>query len=99
MPQGQIDMKVLPLSLSQVFGTLVLVWLGSALSRVVYNLFLHPLRKYPGPLGAKATTWWKTYIEVVKQESMPDVLLRLHSKYGWYTLLDPPTFHANRRNR
>jgi len=50
--------------------------------RVLHRIFFHPLSRYPGPWAAKATDWWKTYIEVVKQESMVDVLFQLHEKYG-----------------
>jgi hypothetical protein len=62
--------------------TLILAWVGRGVVRVVCNIFFHPLRKFPGPNWAKATEWWKTYIEVVKQESMTDVLVRLHKQYG-----------------
>jgi hypothetical protein len=40
------------------------------------------LRAFPGPTPAKATTWWQTYIEVVRQESMTDILKTLHKQYG-----------------
>jgi hypothetical protein len=68
--------------LSLVLWTLFLAWLAVGALRLFYNVFLHPLRAYPGPLGAKATAWWKTYIEVVKQESMTDVLSELHKQFG-----------------
>jgi hypothetical protein len=55
----------------------------------VYNVFLHPLKKIPGPLPASATEWWKTWIEVVRQESMTDVLVRLHKQYGLLPILRP----------
>ena len=70
--------------LSLVFWTLFLAWLALGVYRLFYNVFFHPLRAYPGPLAAKATTWWKTYIEVVAQESMTDVLYKLHKQFGWY---------------
>ena len=72
------------LQLSLLLWTLFLAWLASAVFRLVYNVFFHPLRVHPGPLAAKATTWWKTYIEVVKQESMTDVLFKLHKQFGSY---------------
>lgn len=72
---------------SLIFWTLVLAWFGLIVYRLVYNVFFHPLRSYPGPMPAKATTWWKTYIEVVKGESWTDVLIRLHKQYGMYTRL------------
>jgi hypothetical protein len=62
--------------------TLFLAWLTLGVFRLFYNVLFHPLRAYPGPLAAAATTWWKTYIEVVKQESMIDVLFRLHKQFG-----------------
>jgi hypothetical protein len=65
-----------------VLWTLFLGWLGSGVFRLIYNVFFHPLAAYPGPLGAKATTWWQTYIEVFKQESMTDVLFKLHKQFG-----------------
>lgn len=61
---------------------LLLAWVGLQLVQVGYNVFLHPLKAYPGPPWAKATAWWKTYIEVVQQESMVDVLVKLHEQYG-----------------
>jgi hypothetical protein len=73
-------------SLFKAAGTVCILWLVSGLLRLVYNVFLHPLRKFPGPTAAKATTWWKTYIEVVKQESMTDVLFKLHKQYGPYQI-------------
>jgi hypothetical protein len=71
--------------LSLVLWTLFLAWLSLRVFYLLYNVFFHPLRAYPGPIGAKATTWWKTYIEVVKQESMTDVLSKLHEHFGSYT--------------
>jgi hypothetical protein len=50
--------------------------------RVLHNVFFHSLRKFPGPWAAGATEWWKTWSDVVKQESFTDVLLRLHKQYG-----------------
>lgn len=73
------------LKLSLVLWTIFLLWVGLGVLHVSYNVFFHPLRTYPGPLGAKVTTWWKAYIEVVKQESMTDVLLKLHKQFGWST--------------
>jgi hypothetical protein len=72
-------------SISWLVWTLILALIGRVVelvARVVYNIFFHPLSKFPGPSWAKATEWWKTYIEVVKQESMTDVLVRLHKQYG-----------------
>ena len=76
-------------SISLLLWTGLLVWVGRILVRVVYNVFLHPLKKIPGPLPASATEWWKTWIEVVRQESMTDVLVKLHKQYGSLPKLRP----------
>ena len=49
---------------------------------LIYNVFFHPLREFPGPVFARATTWWRTYIGMVKKESITDILVRLHKRYG-----------------
>ena len=67
---------------STIFIALVFAWAILKVARGFYNLSLHPLSKFPGPSLAKLTTWWKTYIEVVRQESMVDVLAKLHGQYG-----------------
>ena len=71
--------------LSLVLWTIFLAWLSLKVFRLFYNVLFHPFRSYPGPLGAKATTWWKTYIEVGKQEYLTDVLFKLHKQFGPYT--------------
>lgn len=57
-------------------------WLILHVGKIVYNVFMHPLKSFPGPLAAGASRWWKTYIEVFRQESMTDVLIDLHFRYG-----------------
>lgn len=69
-------------SVSLAAWSVLLGWVGLQVSQLVYNVFLHPLKAFPGPLAAGASLWWKTYIEVFKQESMTDVLVELHAKYG-----------------
>jgi hypothetical protein len=73
---------VMEFSLFSLLWTSLLAWIGLGVVQIVYNVFFHPLKEFPGTAAAKATTWWQTYIEVVKQESMTDVLKRLHKQYG-----------------
>ncbi|KAF9889504.1 hypothetical protein FE257_007214 [Aspergillus nanangensis] len=46
----------------------------------IYNLYFHPLSKYPGPRLAAATPWWicLSYF----QGNTPRKLLELHNRYG-----------------
>lgn len=48
----------------------------------VYNLYFHPLAKYPGPRWAAVTRFWMIYLEVVQGESLGTKLFDLHALYG-----------------
>jgi hypothetical protein len=51
----------------------------------IYNLYYHPLAKFPGPKYAAATEWHKTYQEVICQRSWVSWLEELHAQYGMMT--------------
>jgi hypothetical protein len=53
-----------------------------ALYTVVYNVYLHPLARFPGPPVARTTIYWKAYVECVQKRSFCDVLRELHAQYG-----------------
>ncbi|BDD59948.1 hypothetical protein MPDQ_000759 [Monascus purpureus] len=61
--------------------------------RVVYNLCFHPLRGFPGPRAAAATSWWKAYKEVWKKETLAQELFRLHATYGDVVRIAPNELH------
>lgn len=61
---------------------IILAWLGFEAYRVIYNLFFHPLRDFPGPLAARVSGWWITYIEVWKCSSLYIEYIEAHKKYG-----------------
>ncbi|KAJ0308585.1 hypothetical protein Brms1b_009463 [Colletotrichum noveboracense] len=46
----------------------------------IYNLFFHPLAKYPGPRLAAATPLW--LVSAIIGGRQPDDTLKLHEKYG-----------------
>lgn len=48
----------------------------------VYNLYFHPLRKYPGPRLAALSKWYEFYFDVYKGGRMPKNLVELHKVYG-----------------
>ena len=66
----------------------LVAWIAVELSKVVYNVFLHPLRRFPGPAAAGASNLWKMYMEVVRQESPAHLLVKLHEQYGKYSVAD-----------
>lgn len=55
----------------------VILWI---MVTIIYNLYLHPLRKYPGPLLARATGWW--YIYHLCNGTQGKAFLKAHHKYG-----------------
>ncbi|KAJ8123663.1 hypothetical protein ONZ43_g442 [Nemania bipapillata] len=51
-------------------------------SLVLFRVFFHPLRNFPGPLGCKVSSaWFATYTR--KQDAFRQ-LLKLHQKYGQF---------------
>lgn len=52
------------------------------LAQIVYNVFFHPLRKFPGPRLAGATGLWRAYKEVILKETLAQELFDLHKKHG-----------------
>jgi len=57
------------------------------LSRLVRNKFNHGLNKYPGPLAAGFTDWWR-FIDVYKRK--PErTHIELHRKHGDIVRLGP----------
>ena len=64
-------------------------WLLTRIVQAIVSVYFGPLSHVPGPKLAAATTWWKAYIEVVKQVSWTDKLVELHSTYGIQEQLYP----------
>lgn len=48
--------------------------------RVFYNVYLHPLRKFPGPFFARATNLWR--LRKVLTGNLPQTVKELHDQYG-----------------
>ncbi|GAP85672.1 putative cytochrome P450 [Rosellinia necatrix] len=62
-------------------GVALVLWaiiLGAG--RVVYNLFFHPLRNFPGPLICRSTNLWRT--GKLFSGDLPQHVRRLHEQYG-----------------
>ena len=47
----------------------------------VYNLYFHPLARFPGPKTAAMGKWWKMWRYMVSQDHIPK-LFEMHAQYG-----------------
>ncbi|KAF8806912.1 cytochrome P450 [Phlegmacium glaucopus] len=72
------------LAISLVLGTV---------AKVVKRLYLHPLSRYPGPLLAASTLWYKTYYDIVMDGGWAEHLGYLHSAYGTIVRIGPNELH------
>ncbi|KAG9251084.1 cytochrome P450 ClCP1 [Emericellopsis atlantica] len=70
-----------------LFGLVAAIGLASVAYSVVYNLYFHPLNKFPGPLVFRATRLGFAYKLVTG--SIPFDVLRLHEKYGDVVRISP----------
>ena len=57
----------------------IIVW---TLAKAIYNIYFHPLAKFPGPKLAAATVWWQIWLEVIRGGSLSLKLWELHAQYG-----------------
>ncbi|KAF8488484.1 putative P450 monooxygenase [Russula emetica] len=67
-----------------------------ALVRVIYNVYFHPLSRFPGPRGAACTSWWLTYMELGRGISLSTLRVDLHQKYGDIVRISPNELHFAR---
>ena len=64
-----------------VYFTLALL-LFRAVYLVIYRLYFHPLRQFPGPKLAICTYLYENYYEIVRQGQYTFKLRELHDIYG-----------------
>lgn len=77
---GSITIPHLLQTLGLAVSTLVAIWLVRTITCMLYNLFLHPLRTYPGPKSWAATALPAALAQARGTEVFD--ILELHKKYG-----------------
>ncbi|KAF3479504.1 uncharacterized protein GIQ15_06480 [Arthroderma uncinatum] len=78
-------------SISAVFTALV----GYFVIRCIYDLFFHPLRKFPGPKLAAIGSFYEFYYDVVKDGKYLWEIKRMHQKYGPIIRINSKSLHIH----
>lgn len=58
------------------------VFLFYRLAKAVYNLYFHPLHKFPGPKLAAATHAYEFYYSIVRDGEFIWEIEKMHKQYG-----------------
>ncbi|KAK7440388.1 hypothetical protein VKT23_017025 [Stygiomarasmius scandens] len=59
----------------------------------LYRLFLHPLRRFPGPWLASLTDYYAGYYDLIKGGGFLKRIEQLHARYGPVVRVGPNTLH------
>ena len=64
--------------------TLLAVALIHSIATILYRLFFHPLRRFPGPKLAAASKWYEFYFDILKRPggTFMHEIERMHTIYG-----------------
>ncbi|KAF5377394.1 hypothetical protein D9757_009729 [Collybiopsis confluens] len=73
-----------------ILSLIALLYVGAL---IIYRVFLHPLRKYPGPILAALTEGYEAYYNIVKEGGLVAEIERLHDAYGPVVRVGPNTLH------
>lgn len=65
-------------------GVCLVLWFGCY---VIYQVYFHPLARFPGPFLASVTDLWQTYQFLTLKQ--PYNLAELHAKYGQFVRYGP----------
>ncbi|KAK5626223.1 hypothetical protein RRF57_001938 [Xylaria bambusicola] len=80
MDVSKVTMALRFLVVEKIIGTCAILVLLLAVWRLIYNIFFHPLRSYPGPLLYRASRL--SYIFTQLQGKLPFKVLEWSNKYG-----------------
>ncbi len=69
-------------SVQNILLALIVAALTWSCCSAFYNVYFHPLARFPGPKLAAASKYWLFYQEFVKGVSLSDVRDELHAQYG-----------------
>lgn len=73
-------MVIITYSNLAIYG--LLLFLAYSVGLVIYRLYFHPLRNFPGSKICAATLWYDFYYDCVKQGTLIWQIEKLHQQYG-----------------
>ncbi|KAL9080165.1 MAG: hypothetical protein Q9157_001010 [Trypethelium eluteriae] len=73
----------------------VLAFLLYRLGKIVYNLYFHPLHKFPGPKLTAATHAYEFYYSIVKDGQFIWEIEKMHKQYGPIVRINPRELHIS----
>ncbi|KAF2235666.1 cytochrome P450 monooxygenase-like protein [Viridothelium virens] len=85
-----------------VFLLVLISWISWFTYNAIYNAYLHPLARFPGPRTAAVTRYWKAFVECIQNRSFCHVLEELHKEHGDVLhFAQPQAYHDiyNNKNR
>ncbi|KAI0868440.1 benzoate 4-monooxygenase cytochrome p450 [Hypoxylon argillaceum] len=77
---------------------LTAAWAVHYVSRIIYNIFFHPLSHIPGPRLAAATYIPEFYWDVVRSGRYTQQIIKMHHKYGPIIRISPHEVHCSDRH-
>lgn len=69
-------------SISAAIGVVLLALAAYFVARCVYDLFFHPLQKFPGPKLAAIGFFYEFYYDVIKDGTYLWEIEKMHRTYG-----------------
>ncbi|EXJ89684.1 hypothetical protein A1O3_02751 [Capronia epimyces CBS 606.96] len=82
-------------SVSAAFGLAGCALTAYLVARCVYDLFLHPLRNFPGPKLAAVGSFYEFYYDVVKDGTYLWEIEKMHRKYGPIVRINSRSLHIH----
>lgn len=73
-----------------IFESLCWILFGIALYNgviILYNLYFHPLSKFPGPKLAACSHLYEFYFDIIKNGMFMQEISRIHEVYGQAAIL------------
>ncbi|EEU41816.1 uncharacterized protein NECHADRAFT_87909 [Fusarium vanettenii 77-13-4] len=76
-------------------GAAGLFWISYLVCEVIYNLFFHPLSKFPGPKIAAIGTYYEFYHDVIRDGTYLWRIEEMHRKYGPVVRINADELHIH----